>query len=188
MPVWAFPETAESLFHHAASGLGLERTTLDLSLPWLSAPLLLGFGVALSGYVLNAVQAAPNATLLVIDILELLLLTAFFMLVPAYLAIGVYFAFWHSIRHLARLHTINSGNAKRVAAGRLLRSVGQLTLDLLPLTLAALTLLGGLYLFSAARVVTLEGFVALYLVLVSSLTLPHAVVVAMLDVWEPAAA
>lgn len=188
LPVWAFPETAESLFHHAALGLGLERTTLELSLPWLTAPLLVGVGLVLAGYVFNAIQAAPNATVLVVDLLELVLLTAFFTLVPAYLAIGIYFAFWHSLRHLARLLILGSGGIERIAPGQLLRSVRQLTLALLPLTIIALTLLGSLYFLNAARITTLEGFVAIYLVLISSLTLPHTVVVALLDFWEPAVA
>lgn len=188
LPVWVFPETAESLFRYAALGLGLERTTLELSLPWLTTPLYIGFGLVLAAYLFNAVQAAPSATVLIVDLLEVALLTACFTLIPAYLAIGIYFAFWHSLRHLARLLILGPEGTNRVVSGQLLRSVRQLTLALLPLTLLALALLGGLYLLSAARVTTLEGFVALYLVLISSLTLPHAVVTALLDVWEPAVA
>lgn len=188
LPVWVFPETVESLFRYAALGLGLERVTLELSLPWLTTPLYIGFGLVLAAYLFNAVQAAPSATVLAVDLLELALLTACFTLIPAYLAIGIYFAFWHSLRHLARLLILGPEGTNRIVSGQLLRSVRQLTLALLPLTLVALALLGGLYLLSAARVTTLEGFVALYLVLISSLTLPHAVVTALLDAWEPAVA
>lgn len=186
LPVWAFPETAQSLFHFAALGLGLERTTLDIALPWSTASLLVGAGLVLTGYLVNAVQAAPDASVLAVDLLELVLLAVFFTLVPAYLAIGLYFACWHSLRHLARLLVLGPGGTERIAPGRLLGSVRQLTLALLPLTFVALALLGGLYAVSAARVTTLEGFVALYLVLISSLTLPHTVVVALIDGWEPA--
>ncbi len=181
LPVLAFPETAESLFHYAALGLGLGRTTLDLSSGWLATSLAVSLGLALLGYLLNAVRAAPNVAVLGIDVFELLLLTGLFTLVPAYLAIGVYFTLWHSPRHLARLLMLDAR-----AARPLLQRTGRLALDVLPLTLVALALLGGLYLVSAPRVETLEGFVALYLVLISALTLPHAVVVALLDVWRPA--
>lgn len=180
LPVLAFTETAESLYRHAALGLGVTRQ-LTLTPVW---PLTLLLGLALAAYSVNAVRAAPDIFVLAVDVFELLLLTAFFTLVPAYLAVGVYFAFWHSLRHLACLLVLDVDAAEHLAAGRFMKPVRRLTLDLLPLTLAALALLGGLYLVSAARVVTLEGFVALYLVFVSALTLPHAVAVAV--IWRPA--
>lgn len=183
LPVLAFPETAESLFRYAASGLGLGRATLGLSSPWLATPLAIGLGLALVGYVLNAVRAAPDAAVLTLDIFELLLLTVLFTLVPAYLAVGIYFTLWHSPRHLARLLVLDADAGTEPLRAR----IGRLAWDVLPLTLVALALLGGLYLVNAARTETLEGFVALYLVLISSLTLPHTVVVALLDVWRPAA-
>ncbi len=185
LPVWAFPETAESLFRYATTGLGLRPITLELSWPQLAVPLLIGFGLVLFSYLLNAVRAAPTAVVLAVDLLELVLLTAFFTRVPAYLSIGIYFACWHSLKHLARLLILQSGSLEQIAQGQLHILVRQLTLALMPLTLIALALLGGIYFWSAARVTTLEGFVALYLVLISSLTLPHTVVVALLDVWEP---
>lgn len=181
LPVLAFPETAESLFYYAALGLGLERTVLNLSSVWLVISLALGLGFASLGYLVNAVRAAPTRLVLVVDILELVLLTTLFTLVPAYLAIGVYFTFWHSPRHLARLLLLGTRTAEPLP-----RQIRRLGRDVLPLTLVALALLGGLYIFNAARVETLEGFVALYLVLISSLTLPHTVVVTLLDVWQPA--
>ena len=185
LPVLAFPETAESLFRYAASGLGLEQTPLELSSIGLITPLLIGLALALTAYAVNAVRAAPSVAVLGIDLLELLLLTALFSLVPAYLAVGVYFAFWHSLRHLARLLILDEKNAQRLAEGEIVGPAGRLTLELLPITLVALALLGSLYVFNATRVATLEGFIALYLVLISALTVPHAVVVAMMDVWTP---
>ena len=182
LPVLTFPETAESLFRYAARGLGLEPTALDLTSSWFAVPLAAGFGLAVVGYVFYAVRAAPNAAVLSVDLFELGLLAALFSLVPAYLAIGVYFTLWHSPRHLARLLLLDANVARKPLPKRIRR----LAWDVLPLTLVALALLGGLYFVSAARVTTLEGFVALYLVLISSLTLPHTVVVALLDVWQPA--
>lgn len=185
VPVIAFPATAESLYHHAAVGLGVVPTTVELASPWLRGPLLGLLAVALVAYVLSAVRAAPSRTVLVMDLFELGLLIGLFTFVPAYFAVGVYFIFWHSLRHLAHLLILNPEDARSVAQGDWSRPLRRLTLDALPLTAVALVTLGGFYLFAAARVVTLEGFVALYLVLVSALTLPHAVVVALMDVWKP---
>ena len=183
LPLLAFPETAESLFHHAAAGLGLPAMTPSLSAPlFVTLTFLLALG--LSAYVLNAVRAAPNRRVLALDGAEILLLILLFTLVPAYMSVGVYFIFWHSLRHLGRLLILRPQDAAQVARGRLRSPVKRLTIDLLPITFAALSLLTGFYLFNAARVTSLEGFVALYLILISALTKPHLVVVAMMDL-EP---
>ncbi len=184
LPVLAFPETAESLYRHAATGLGLADTTLTLTSPWLVVPLLCLLTVGLLAYAFNAVRAAPNAQLLAVDGAEVLLLILLFTLVPAYMSIGVYFLFWHSLRHLGRLLILHPRDAAQVAQGHLYPPVRRLTLDLLPVTFAALCLLSGFYLFNAERIISLEGFVALYLILISALTKPHLVVVAMMDL-EP---
>lgn len=185
VPVLAFPATAESLYHYAAVGLGVMPTTVELASPWLRGPLLGLLAVALIAYVLSAVRAAPSRVVVAMDLFELGLLISLFTVVPAYFAVGVYFIFWHSFRHLARLLIVDPEDARSVARGNWGRPLRRLTLDALPITAVALVTLGGLYLFGAARVVTLEGFIALYLVLISALTLPHAVVVALMDVWKP---
>lgn len=144
--------------------------------------------MALAVYLINAVRAAPCRSVLALDLFELGLLAALFTVVPAYLAIGVYFALWHSLRHLARLllldHTVLDARVRRAGGGDLVCASARLSAALLPVTLIALGLLGSIYLLNAPRVATLEGFVALYLVLISALTVPHAVVVALMDVWR----
>jgi Brp/Blh family beta-carotene 15,15'-monooxygenase len=185
LPVLAFPETAASLYHHAALGLGLVAAPLPLAAPQVAWPLRTTLVAALVLYGVAAVRAAPRRVALAADLFEVALLLVLFALTPAYFAVGVYFVFWHAPRHLARLMLLRRADAEAVAAGRLGGPLYRLARDTLPLTLAALSLLGGLYGVAAARVSTLEGFVALYLVLISALTLPHAVVVALMDVWEP---
>ncbi|WMT58122.1 beta-carotene 15,15'-dioxygenase, Brp/Blh family [Truepera radiovictrix] len=184
LPVLAFPETAASLLRHAALGLGLEAAPLPLAAPQVVWPLRAALGAALALYGVAAVRAAPRRAALAVDLFEVALLLALFSLAPAYFAVGVYFVFWHAPRHLARLALLRRADAEAVAAGRLWGPLRRLARDTLPLTLAALALLGGLYGLAAGRVTTLEGFVALYLVLISALTLPHAVVVALMDLWE----
>ncbi|MDZ7705653.1 MAG: Brp/Blh family beta-carotene 15,15'-dioxygenase [Trueperaceae bacterium] len=181
VPVLAFPDTAESLYYHAARGLGAQATGLNLSHPGIVYPLVGFLGVLFVLYLVNAVRAAPNRAVLLIDGLELLLLVALFSLIPAYMAIGAYFIFWHSLRHLARLLLLRPKDEARLANGEWAKPLRRLTLDLLPITVAAIGLLIGVYFFNAARITSLEGFVALYLVLISALTKPHLLVVAMMD-------
>lgn len=187
LPVMVFSETAKSFYHHAAAGLGLTPNVIALGSPLFTAVLATTLVLMLIAYLANAVCAAPSAAVLALDMFELVLLVALFAFVPAYLALGMYFIFWHSLRHLARLLSFLGPNreARDFAEKQPFRSLGQLVFDLLPLTLAALTLLWGLYLLNNSRVTTLEGFIALYLVLISALTVPHAVVVALIDVWNP---
>ena len=173
-------ETAESLYRHAAMGLGLSETAINLSSPWLVLPLLTLLAVSLTLYAVNAIRAAPNTKLLMLDGFEVLLLVLLFTLVPAYMSVGIYFVFWHSLRHLGRLLILRPQDAEQVAAGDW-HPVKRLTVDLLPITFAALCLLTGFYFFNAPRITSLEGFVALYLILISALTKPHLVVVAMMD-------
>ena len=181
LPVLAFPETAESLYRYAATGLGLAEATLDLTSPWLVVPLITALTAALIAYAVNAVRAAPSVQVLTVDAAETILLSLFFTLVPAYMSVGIYFLFWHSLRHLGRLLILRPQDAQRVAQGKAWPPVKRLVLDLLPITGAALCLLVGFYLINAARIVSLEGFVALYLILISALTQPHLIVVAMMD-------
>ena len=182
LPLLAFPDSAASLYHHAALGLGLGVSTVNLKSPWFVGLLLTFTVLVFAFYLINAVRAAPNSTVLAVDLTEIFLLTALFTLVPAYVAVGVYFAFWHSLRHLGRLLLSEQGGEG--CSPTLMAAVRRLSVDLLPITLLALALLAGVYLVNAARVVTLEGFVALYLVLISALTVPHAVVVALMDRWR----
>ncbi|QIN83451.1 beta-carotene 15,15'-monooxygenase [Rubrobacter tropicus] len=120
--------------------------------------------------------------------LETLLLFAFFAVVPPILAVGLYFTIWHAPRHIARLVLLDPGASTDFLAGRPGRAVSRFAKDAAPLTGLALALLAGLY-FAVPRAAQDPGsLLALYLVLVSALTLPHASLVAYMDlrqgVWK----
>lgn len=181
IPVVVFPETAERLYAHMVAGLGLGASALELGHAPLRTSLALGMLALSVLYLHNAVRAAPSSRVLAVDLLELALLVLLFTSVEAYLAVGTYFILWHSLRHLARLLVLREQDRRQLARGRWLRPVGSLCLALTPITSAALGLLTGLYLWGAENVSSLEGFVALYLVLISSLTVPHMLVVALMD-------
>lgn len=181
VPVLAFPATAESLYQHAAHGLGLNAIRLELASPVMVTCLGASMLVLLIAYAFFAVRSAPNRTVLWIDALEVLLLIVLFSSVPAYMSVGIYFIFWHSLRHLARLIILRPEHALSLKAGKWVRPVARLALELLPITCAALLLLTGLYLWKIRYASGLESFVALYLVMISAITKPHLLLTALMD-------
>jgi beta-carotene 15,15'-dioxygenase len=181
LPVLGFPETAASLYINAVRGLGLTPLPLDLSSPVIVVSLTTYMLILFTLYLMNAVNVSANTWTLRMDIAELALLTLLFCTVPAYMSVGIYFIAWHSLRHLARLIILKEKDVKQLKKGLWQKPIKGLILDLLPITLAAIGLLVGLYFWKAQHVGTLETFVALYLVLISSLTKPHLVVVALMD-------
>ena len=101
---------------------------------------------------------------------ETLLLFAFFAVVPPVLAVGLYFALWHAPRHIARLVLLDPVPAP-----------SRFARDAAPLTGLALVLLVALYAAVPARGGDAGSLLAVYLVLISALTLPHAVLVSYMD-------
>jgi beta-carotene 15,15'-dioxygenase len=181
LPVLAFPETASSLYFNAVKGLGLSPLPLDLASPVIVWGLTFYMLVLFALYTVNAVKVSAGLWALGVDMLELAMLTLLFCTVPAYMSVGIYFIAWHSLRHLARLIILNPKDAEILKQGHWQHPIKRLVLDLLPITLAAISLLIGLYVWKGQHVTGLETFVALYLVLISALTKPHLVVVALMD-------
>lgn len=122
------------------------------------------------------------------DVLETVLLAMYFAVVPPVLALGIYFCFWHATRHIARLMLLDETSTVALEKGDFWRALVAFTRDAAPLTGAALALLAGLYLLVPGRVVGPDGLLAVYLVLISVLTLPHVVIVGLMDrrqgVWR----
>jgi beta-carotene 15,15'-dioxygenase len=181
VPVLAFPATAESLYGHAAHGLGLNAIRLELGSPVMVTCLSAYMLILLIAYAFFALRSAPNRTVLWIDALEVLLLIVLFGGVPAYMSVGIYFIAWHSLRHLARLIILRPAHASSLKAGDWVRPVTQMALELLPITCAALLMLTGLYLWKIRYTTGLESFVALYLVMISAITKPHLLLTALMD-------
>ncbi len=117
-----------------------------------------------------------------IDVGELLLLTTFFALLPPVFAVGLYFVFWHSVRHLARLLVWQRG--EEVLQGRAPGwppALRRLALRCVPMTVAALALTALLGLGVSLRPAQAQDWLALYLVFIAAVTVPHALVVAWMD-------
>jgi Brp/Blh family beta-carotene 15,15'-monooxygenase len=123
-----------------------------------------------------------------VDALETGLLWAFFLAVPPVLAIGVYFCLWHSVRHIARLALVDPRAAGALSRGAWRPALARFARDAAPLTAVSLVFLGGFYLLVPVRPTDLPETVGLYLILIAVLTLPHVVVVSLMDraegVWS----
>lgn len=111
---------------------------------------------------------------------ELALLGVYFASVPPILAVGFYFCLWHSTRHIARLLALDPVASERVENRNATGALARFARDAAPLTAGALVLLGALWVV-ASPPATLEGFFALYLILLATLTLPHTAVVTLMD-------
>ncbi|WP_170147681.1 Brp/Blh family beta-carotene 15,15'-dioxygenase [Micromonospora phaseoli] len=107
---------------------------------------------------------------------ELALLLALVLVVPPLAAFGAYFGGWHAPRHLARLLAADPSNAADLAAGRLARPLRRLARQAALPSLAALGVLAVLWLTA-----DWPESAATALMLIAALTVPHALVVAVLD-------
>lgn len=116
------------------------------------------------------------------DVGEVLLLAFFFATVPPVLAVGLYFALWHSLRHIVRLALLDPAQAPPLADGRWGRVLLRFTAQAAPVTAIALLILVGLFAALTPRTGgNPAALLGIYLVLISALTLPHAVIVAVMD-------
>lgn len=111
------------------------------------------------------------------DAAELVLLLALVLVVPPFVAFGVYFGGWHSVRHLARVLREEPASADDLRQGRLGPALARFGRSAALPTLAALLALAVLW--SSAD--GWAGFVASDLVVLAALTTPHVVMVAWLD-------
>ena len=139
-----------------------------------------GAVVLFGGYaVWTAVAAARGGAWrsAALDMGEVAALAGFFALLPPLWSVGLYFCTWHALRHLARLEPV-------VAP----RRPARLALLAAPATLGALALFAGLGWLLAARPAS-GDVLAVYLVGIAAVTVPHVAVVAWMDVrqgvWRP---
>ena len=187
VPLLAFPEVYRGV---AGDLVGLFRGGLG-GMEWVFGPAFrgvagIGFFVVVLILLYQGYRRSPGHARLPwrLNAAETVLLAAYFATVPPILALGLYFCLWHSPRHVARLMLLDRTSAGALEKGRERAAFGAFVRDAAPLTIAALTLLVGLYFFVPGRVEGAGGLLAVYLVLISALTLPHVVIVCLMDLRQ----
>jgi Brp/Blh family beta-carotene 15,15'-monooxygenase len=122
---------------------------------------------------------------------EVAALWAWFLLAAPVFAVGVYFALWHGLRHVGRLVLVDERASAAVDDGDLLGALRRFARDAAPLTLGGFLVVGAVGLAVPAGVAAPGDVLAVSLVAIAAMTLPHVVVVAWLDrrqgVWRPRA-
>ncbi|MEF8831405.1 MAG: Brp/Blh family beta-carotene 15,15'-dioxygenase, partial [Halobacteriales archaeon] len=201
VPLVAFPAVYRRVLDALAAVVSPAATVPD----WPFAPetrLAVGLGFAVVTVVAlvagrAGTETAEQRRAWRVDAGETALLWAFFLVMPPILAVGSYFAVWHSLRHVRRVVALS--DAGETAGGVGGPAGGVAALDGPRLwkfaRSAAPNTAGGLALFVAIYLATpgdgLLGVAAGYLVAIAVLTLPHAAVVTWLDlrqgVWVPGA-
>jgi Brp/Blh family beta-carotene 15,15'-monooxygenase len=189
VPLLAFPGRYRAVL---SAWVALFETGLDL--PWLFASgtrvaLGIGFAVFSVGTLAAGRLAAGGDDAARrgwrVDAAEVALLWAFFLLVPPLIAIGLYFACWHSLRHVVRLLLLSPDReppTEPVAFAVWLWGAGRrFAREAAPLTALSLVLLAGFGVLVPATARTVPEYAALYLVFVAVVTLPHVVVVTLMD-------
>ncbi len=115
-------------------------------------------------------------------LLENTALALFFTCVPPLVAIGWYFAGWHGLRHILRLSAYLAQS--QAGEGSLRVGLSRFVWQAFPLTLAAILMLCLLFWWMADRGTSPLERAALYMILISALTLPHLILVEWMDYCE----
>lgn len=183
LPLVAFPEQYQFV---ATSLVGLfDAGAADALAPLFEGRVRLlvaaGYGLAATVTIVLGYYRAEGQRPWLVDVGEIALLTVYFLTVPPILAIGIYFCFWHSLRHVVRTVLLHDESVETLEAGNIGDATRQFAWDATPMTLGALILLGGLYLLVPTTPGDVADLVGLYLVLIAMLTLPHVAIVVWLD-------
>ena len=151
---------------------------------WVLSPLVRGLGFVVIGLTLAAYLRQSwrlDKAAFRRDAGEVVLLLVFFLVVPAVLAVGVYFCVWHSARHIARLMLIDDADRPALTRGWVGRCVLRSAAQALPMTLGALGFLAGLWWWRGKAPISVGSLVYLYLSLIAALTFPHFLLVLWMD-------
>lgn len=195
VPLLLFPQDYALALEAIAGSFALDGGSLAPA--WLTSP---GFRFALAGILGNTLAAAlaiaayraaqhKRWSAWWIYAGEMILLVVFFLVVPAFLAVGVYFTVWHSLRHIVRLLLIDEPSRRALQAAQPWQALGRFMREALPFTVVALVMVGALVLVVPSQPDELVELIGLYLALIAALTLPHTIIVLWMDfrqgLWNP---
>jgi Brp/Blh family beta-carotene 15,15'-monooxygenase len=200
VPLVAHPEeyrlVAEWIVGLFLVDAGAAAAAVDpLFAPAVRAGVGVGMGVATLAAVglgYRRVRAGRDAAGWRRDAGELAVLWAWFLLAAPVFAVGVYFALWHALRHVGRLVLVDPEAASAASAGDALGALARFGRDAAPLTVGGFLVVAGVGVAVPAGVAAPGDLLAVSLVAIAAMTLPHVAVVAWLDrrqaVWRPGAA
>ncbi len=185
VPLFAYPGLYERFISSVFTLFSgnIESTVIVSSTSTMYAFLLIG-GLTLSNAVLGLYRVYREKLLeqWMYNQLEVIFLWIFFLSLPPVFAVGLYFCLWHSLRHIARLSlTDNEGMLKDLENRDYRQYLRNLVRDTGPLTLISLLLMAGLAFLIPGSLDNPESLIAVYLIGISILTLPHFVIVSWMD-------
>jgi Brp/Blh family beta-carotene 15,15'-monooxygenase len=189
VPLLAFPEQYRRVMNAFAARFGAE---FALGWPFTArARLVLGVGflaTTLGSLALGFVRATSPARWR-LDSGATVLLWGSSLLVPPVLSIGVYFTLWHPPPHVCRTILLDPAGNGALARGDLAGALTRFGREASPLTLLALVVIAGAAFVVPNPPTDVTSAIALYLVVIAVLTVPHVVAVSLLDhaegVWRP---
>lgn len=147
-------------------------TILFIAIPFL----LITFAYIFSAW---SRSKAPGKLDAGVDTLEICVLLIFFALLHPLVSIGLYFCFWHGLRHMLRLDMLFTTKTEE---SRIFHFIPVKTsLKAIPNTLASLLILALVYYLAQGQEFTHESIIGVYLVIIAVLTLPHFMVVCYMD-------
>ncbi|NGM67668.1 beta-carotene 15,15'-dioxygenase, Brp/Blh family [Natronolimnobius sp. AArcel1] len=174
---YAFVATAVINLFEPATAATLEPA-FDLRVrAWVAMTIVT---LVVTSLVWGLLRMGPSRSWL-LDAGETVGLLVFFAVVPPILAIGLYFAGWHSVRHILRTMLVDTRATAALERRDIRAATWRFTRDATPLTAGALIVLGGLALAVPQTPATPTDLLGLYLVCLAILTLPHTVIVSLLD-------
>jgi Brp/Blh family beta-carotene 15,15'-monooxygenase len=138
-----------------------------------------GFLAIAVGYLILGWRHAPTHRAWLVDAGELALLTAFFLVVPPILSVGLFFCLWHAPRHMVRLAVeLGAAHDERAVGWT---ALGRIFAKSVPLTVVSLVMLAGLSVWLEVDPSDPGRSLAVYLAMIAAVTFPHVLVVTAMD-------
>ena len=186
VPLVGHPETYRRVANALVGLFAGDAAALDAAFtPTARAGVAVGFGavtlLALAAGARRVRRGDAARRPWLVDAGETVGLWAYFLLVPPILAIGLYFCFWHAVRHVARLELLDPDARTALAAGDLTGTLRRFARDAAPATVGGLLVVAGVWAVAPRPSAGPEGLLAVYLVAIAVLTLPHVAVVTWMD-------
>jgi beta-carotene 15,15'-dioxygenase len=174
-PLTFFPKQSGAVLSKLVSRESTEIVGFLLN----SAPYIFVFGIILvliNSFVLKPANSNLISQRKLIILLETTLLIIFFWLTTPLLAVTIYLIGVHSWRHLLRISLYENAD-KQLEYKSLWEMIGKFHLRALPITIFSLFGIGLIFWLWQMRISDLADYTSAYLVLLSALTVPHAILI-----------